>query len=153
MPQIDLSKWKESVQGCQIGDKQVAVGESSFPSPCTSCICSAEGVSTRMLKNNMVEPHVTALYMGELNNQERTNSASCSTIVTIGGPCSPNKVYLCYYRKWTILVFLLILKNCNSNWPLLLQMKLPTWSQTCSSILSFYLFEYSILHSPYRKLN
>jgi hypothetical protein len=46
MPQIDLSAWRENVvQGCTIGGKHVAVGESAFPSPCTSCICTNEGVS------------------------------------------------------------------------------------------------------------
>lgn len=45
MPQIDLNAWRENVQGCQIGNRNVRVGESAFPSPCTSCVCSAEGVS------------------------------------------------------------------------------------------------------------
>lgn len=45
MPQVDLSQWRENVQGCQIGNRHVRVGESAFPSPCTSCVCSAEGVS------------------------------------------------------------------------------------------------------------
>lgn len=47
MPQIDLNAWRENVvQGCQIGGRQVAVGQSAFPSPCTSCICTNEGVSS-----------------------------------------------------------------------------------------------------------
>lgn len=45
MPQIDLNAWRENIQGCQIGGKNVKVGESAFPTPCTSCICSNEGVS------------------------------------------------------------------------------------------------------------
>lgn len=46
MPQIDLSAWREHVnQGCTIGGKHVSVSESAFPSPCTSCICTNEGVS------------------------------------------------------------------------------------------------------------
>lgn len=46
MQQIDLSAWRENVvQGCQIGGRQVSIGESAFPSPCTSCICTNEGVS------------------------------------------------------------------------------------------------------------
>lgn len=46
MPQIDLNAWRENVvSGCTIGGKQVGVGQSSFPSPCTSCICTNEGVS------------------------------------------------------------------------------------------------------------
>ncbi|KAL7044613.1 hypothetical protein ACKWTF_002002 [Chironomus riparius] len=46
MPQIDLNAWRENVvSGCTIGGKQVGVGQSSFPTPCTSCICTNEGVS------------------------------------------------------------------------------------------------------------
>lgn len=46
MPQIDLSAWRENVvQGCTIGGKHTGVGESAFPSPCTSCICTNDGVS------------------------------------------------------------------------------------------------------------
>lgn len=46
MPQIDLSAWRENIQGCQIGNRQVRIGDSAFPSPCTSCVCTVEGVST-----------------------------------------------------------------------------------------------------------
>lgn len=54
MPQIDLSAWRENVvQGCQIGGKQVNVGESAFPSPCTSCICTNEGVSISRPRQNI----------------------------------------------------------------------------------------------------
>lgn len=46
LPHIDLNAWRESTgQGCIIGERQVAVGESAFPTPCTSCICTNEGVS------------------------------------------------------------------------------------------------------------
>lgn len=49
MPQIDLSAWRENVVvGCQIGGRQIGVGQSAFPSPCTSCICTNEGVSTHL---------------------------------------------------------------------------------------------------------
>ncbi|XP_055851679.1 uncharacterized protein LOC129915962 isoform X2 [Episyrphus balteatus] len=50
MPQIDLSAWRENVQGCQIGNRQVQVGESAFPSPCTSCVCSADGPQCASLR-------------------------------------------------------------------------------------------------------
>ncbi|KAF5280247.1 hypothetical protein FQA39_LY18070 [Lamprigera yunnana] len=44
LPHIDLTPWRESIgHGCIIGERQVAVGESAFPSPCTSCICTTEG--------------------------------------------------------------------------------------------------------------
>lgn len=47
MPAIDFNVWRESApgQGCIIGGRHVQIGESAFPSPCTSCICTAEGVS------------------------------------------------------------------------------------------------------------
>ena len=52
MPQIDLNAWRENVvSGCTIGGKHVGVGESSFPSPCTSCVCTTEGVSFQQKKN------------------------------------------------------------------------------------------------------
>lgn len=45
MPHMDFSAWRETRHGCQIGGRNVAVGESGFPTPCTSCVCTAEGVS------------------------------------------------------------------------------------------------------------
>uniref|UniRef100_A0A182F4S5 Uncharacterized protein n=1 Tax=Anopheles albimanus TaxID=7167 RepID=A0A182F4S5_ANOAL len=51
MAQIDLSAWRENVvQGCQIGGKNVNVGDSAFPSPCTSCICTNEGPQCASLR-------------------------------------------------------------------------------------------------------
>ncbi|XP_055595817.1 uncharacterized protein LOC129746262 [Uranotaenia lowii] len=51
MQQIDLSAWRENVvQGCHIGGKQVNVGDSAFPSPCTSCICTNEGPQCASLR-------------------------------------------------------------------------------------------------------
>ncbi|KAJ9573877.1 hypothetical protein L9F63_008737, partial [Diploptera punctata] len=47
-PQIDLNAWRETPQGCQIGGRNVAVGESGFPTPCTSCICTAQCASLRV---------------------------------------------------------------------------------------------------------
>lgn len=44
LPHIDLTRWKETPQGCQIGGRSVAVGDSGFPTPCTSCVCTTEGV-------------------------------------------------------------------------------------------------------------
>lgn len=44
MPQMDLAAWRETRHGCQIGGRNVALGESGFPTPCTSCVCTAEGV-------------------------------------------------------------------------------------------------------------
>lgn len=45
-PGIDLSAWRENTgSGCIIGDRHVQVGQSSFPTPCTSCVCTNEGVS------------------------------------------------------------------------------------------------------------
>ncbi|XP_026317732.1 uncharacterized protein LOC113228591 [Hyposmocoma kahamanoa] len=51
LPQIDLSAWRESsAQGCLIAGRNVAVGDSAFPSPCTSCICSVEGAQCASLR-------------------------------------------------------------------------------------------------------
>lgn len=48
LPQIDLSAWRESTsQGCVISDRHVGLGDSAFPTPCTSCVCTAEGVSVQ----------------------------------------------------------------------------------------------------------
>lgn len=44
LPAINLNAWRESSSnGCIIGDRHVEVGESAFPSPCTSCICNSDG--------------------------------------------------------------------------------------------------------------
>ncbi|XP_074027554.1 uncharacterized protein isoform X2 [Leptinotarsa decemlineata] len=52
LPEINLNAWKEfgNGNGCIIGDKQVSVGESAFPTPCTSCICTAEGGNCASLR-------------------------------------------------------------------------------------------------------
>lgn len=51
MQQIDLSAWRENaVQGCHIGGKHVDIGDSAFPSPCTSCICTNEGPQCASLR-------------------------------------------------------------------------------------------------------
>ncbi|XP_048519800.1 uncharacterized protein LOC109542192 [Dendroctonus ponderosae] len=53
MPSIDFNAWKESAQGqggCIIRGRHVQIGESTFPSPCTSCICTAEGGNCASLK-------------------------------------------------------------------------------------------------------
>lgn len=54
MPHIDLSAWKETRHGCQIGGRNVALGESGFPTPCTSCVCTAEGVSVYSLLRKLL---------------------------------------------------------------------------------------------------
>ncbi|XP_062547595.1 uncharacterized protein LOC134213069 [Armigeres subalbatus] len=51
MQQIDLSAWRENVvAGCHIGGKHVDIGDSAFPSPCTSCICTNEGPQCASLR-------------------------------------------------------------------------------------------------------
>nr|CAD7399290.1 unnamed protein product [Timema cristinae] len=50
LPEIDLSAWRETSQGCQIGGRSVAVGGSGFPTPCTSCVCTAEGAQCASLR-------------------------------------------------------------------------------------------------------
>lgn len=44
LPVIDLTLWKDNQRGCNINGHIVAIGESHLPSPCTSCICTPEGV-------------------------------------------------------------------------------------------------------------
>ncbi|KAJ8944427.1 hypothetical protein NQ318_002123 [Aromia moschata] len=39
-----------AVPGCIIGSRHVQVGESAFPTPCTSCVCTAEGGSCASLR-------------------------------------------------------------------------------------------------------
>ncbi|XP_041978546.1 peroxidasin homolog pxn-2 isoform X2 [Aricia agestis] len=51
LPKIDLSAWREnSAQGCLIAGRSVPLGDSAFPSPCTSCICTAEGAQCASLR-------------------------------------------------------------------------------------------------------
>ncbi|KAK2581110.1 hypothetical protein KPH14_007930 [Odynerus spinipes] len=50
MPQVDLSAWRETRHGCQIGGRNVAVGDSGFPTPCTSCVCTTEGTQCASLR-------------------------------------------------------------------------------------------------------
>ncbi|XP_078034406.1 uncharacterized protein LOC144468658 [Augochlora pura] len=50
MPHMDLSAWRETRHGCQIGGRNVALGESGFPTPCTSCVCTAEGTQCASLR-------------------------------------------------------------------------------------------------------
>lgn len=53
MPSFDFNAWKENGQGqggCIIGGRRVRIGESAFPSPCTSCICTAEGGNCASIK-------------------------------------------------------------------------------------------------------
>ncbi|KAJ8969968.1 hypothetical protein NQ317_008531 [Molorchus minor] len=52
MPTINFNAWKDagSSDGCIIGNRQVRVGESALPSPCTSCVCTAEGGNCASLR-------------------------------------------------------------------------------------------------------
>ncbi|BET01777.1 oxidoreductase activity, acting on peroxide as acceptor [Nesidiocoris tenuis] len=51
LPNIDLNAWRETAhQGCQIAGRTVPVGESAIPTPCTSCICTAEGPQCASLR-------------------------------------------------------------------------------------------------------
>jgi hypothetical protein len=45
LPTPNLHAWKEPDRGCHFRGLAVGVGESYFPSPCTSCICTPQGVS------------------------------------------------------------------------------------------------------------
>ncbi|XP_031782036.1 uncharacterized protein LOC100119054 [Nasonia vitripennis] len=50
MPHMNFEAWRETRHGCQIGGRNVAVGESGFPTPCTSCVCTAEGTHCASLR-------------------------------------------------------------------------------------------------------
>ncbi|XP_015127618.1 thyroid peroxidase [Diachasma alloeum] len=51
MAQMDFSAWRETRStGCLIGGRNLAVGESGFPSPCTSCVCTNEGTQCASLR-------------------------------------------------------------------------------------------------------
>ncbi|KAJ8915168.1 hypothetical protein NQ315_000420 [Exocentrus adspersus] len=50
LPSINFNAWKESGHGCIIGNRQVQIGESAFPTPCTSCVCTAEGGNCASLR-------------------------------------------------------------------------------------------------------
>ncbi|XP_023246916.1 peroxidasin homolog [Copidosoma floridanum] len=50
MPTMNFDAWKETRQGCQIGGRNVAIGESGFPTPCTSCVCTNEGTHCASLR-------------------------------------------------------------------------------------------------------
>ncbi|XP_043286751.1 uncharacterized protein [Venturia canescens] len=50
MPHMDFGPWAETRHGCQIGNRNVAVGQSGFPTPCTSCVCTNEGTQCASLR-------------------------------------------------------------------------------------------------------
>ncbi|XP_055371006.1 heme peroxidase 2 [Condylostylus longicornis] len=50
MHQIDLSAWRESQDGCEIGGRKINVGDSALPSPCTSCVCTLQGPQCASLR-------------------------------------------------------------------------------------------------------
>uniref|UniRef100_A0ABD2XNQ1 Peroxidase n=1 Tax=Trichogramma kaykai TaxID=54128 RepID=A0ABD2XNQ1_9HYME len=50
MPHMNFEAWRETRQGCQIGGRNVAIGESGFPTPCTSCVCTNEGTQCASLR-------------------------------------------------------------------------------------------------------
>ncbi|XP_074094039.1 uncharacterized protein LOC141524212 [Cotesia typhae] len=51
MAAMDFTPWREIRHGgCQIGGRRVFIGESGFPTPCTSCICTDEGTQCASLR-------------------------------------------------------------------------------------------------------
>ncbi|XP_049950718.1 uncharacterized protein LOC126457994 [Schistocerca serialis cubense] len=50
LPAIDFNAWRETRHGCQMGGRTFALGETIFPSPCTSCICTSEGAQCASLR-------------------------------------------------------------------------------------------------------
>jgi hypothetical protein len=45
-PDLDLNHWKEEVTQCRVNGLDIVLGSSRKISPCTSCTCTKEGVST-----------------------------------------------------------------------------------------------------------
>lgn len=45
LPPLDLTPWRDQDATCVVLGKTIALGASSLVSPCTSCTCTAEGVS------------------------------------------------------------------------------------------------------------
>lgn len=45
LPRPNLKAWQESQNGCHFRGRFFSVGESYLPTPCTSCICTTQGVS------------------------------------------------------------------------------------------------------------
>ncbi|KAF7278210.1 hypothetical protein GWI33_008704 [Rhynchophorus ferrugineus] len=54
LPSIDFNAWRDTTtrQGCNFAGRRVRIGDSAFPSPCTSCICTSDGGSCASLKIN-----------------------------------------------------------------------------------------------------
>ncbi|XP_046660849.1 chorion peroxidase isoform X2 [Homalodisca vitripennis] len=51
LPSIDVNAWRENAaQGCQIAGRTVPVGDTALPTPCTSCVCTAEGPQCASLR-------------------------------------------------------------------------------------------------------
>ncbi|XP_054289704.1 uncharacterized protein LOC129004994 [Macrosteles quadrilineatus] len=51
LPTIDVNAWRENAaQGCQIAGRTVPVGDTALPTPCTSCVCTAEGPQCASLR-------------------------------------------------------------------------------------------------------
>ncbi len=46
IPDLDLSHWREEVTQCRVNGQNIAIGASRKISPCTSCTCTKEGVSS-----------------------------------------------------------------------------------------------------------
>lgn len=46
LPSLDFNVWRENAaQGCQIAGRTIPIGDTALPTPCTSCVCTSEGVS------------------------------------------------------------------------------------------------------------
>lgn len=44
LPQIDLTKWKDTGKSCSIKNKVISLGRHKRVSPCVNCVCTLEGV-------------------------------------------------------------------------------------------------------------
>ncbi|XP_058056825.1 uncharacterized protein LOC131208190 [Anopheles bellator] len=90
MAQMDLSAWRENVlQGCQIGGKNVNVGDSAFPSPCTSCVCTNEGPQCASLRITDCA-QLAREWPRDVILRDDVCSAQCGLVLQNGNPQARN---------------------------------------------------------------
>ena len=84
LPPLDLTPWREQESAnCVVLGKTIALGASSLVSPCTSCTCTAEGVSfTATTTRSFKLHHSNSLYFYWINSHSvracESTASSCS---------------------------------------------------------------------------
>lgn len=67
LPPLDLTPWREQDSTCVVLGKSIALGASSLVSPCTSCTCTAEGVSTKISYTQSILRFVSFHYFRDID--------------------------------------------------------------------------------------